>query len=188
MPIDDRKNKSKSNRVIAFTKLPIKSNYALKFHLAHETTEILGKTMPIIIIDGWEVSIRDCEFQNFIKLIKGEKKRVPYPEQRLICEFLTRTKYTLTALMDFPDKAYEKITLDWKSNLKSTVFIPILDYCRDLIRKGRKEQNVLRYLLYNMNNVIIKSQYSDVYYSKYYFLYCYHKSQRKIKNLLDSRG
>lgn len=30
--------------------------------------------MPIIIIDGWEVSIRDCEFQNFIKLIKGEKK------------------------------------------------------------------------------------------------------------------
>lgn len=53
-------------------------------------------------------------------------------------------------------------------NLKSTVFIPILDYCRDLIRKGRKRQNVLRYLLYNMNNVIIKSQYSDGYYSKYY--------------------
>lgn len=73
-PIDDRKNKSKSNRVIAFTKLPIKSNYASKFHLIHETIEILGKTMPIIIIDGWEVSIRDCEFQNFIKLIKGEKK------------------------------------------------------------------------------------------------------------------
>ena len=52
MPIDDRKNKSKSNRVIAFTKLPIKSNYASKFHLVHETIKILGKTMPIIIIDG----------------------------------------------------------------------------------------------------------------------------------------
>ena len=49
-PVDDRKNKSKSNRVIAFTKLPIKSNYASKFHLVHETIEILGKTMPIIII------------------------------------------------------------------------------------------------------------------------------------------
>lgn len=167
-PIDDRKNKSKSNRVIAFTKLPIKSNYASKFHLIHETIEILGKTMPIIIIVGWEVSIRDCEFQNFISLIKGEKKRVPYPEQRLICEFLTKTKYTLTALMDFPDKAYDRITLEWKSNLKSTVFIPILDYCRNLIRNGRKGQNVLRYLLYNMNNVIIKSQYSSGYYSQYY--------------------
>ena len=167
-PIDDRKNKSKSNRVIAFTKLSIKSNYASKFHLVHETIEILGKTMPIIIIDGWEVSIRDCEFQNFIKLINGEKKRVPYPEQRLICEFLTRTKYTLTALMDFPDRAYDKITLEWKNSLKSTVFIPILDYCRELIRNGRNGKNVLRYLLYNMNNVIIKDQYSDGYYSKYY--------------------
>ena len=167
-PIDDRKNKSKSNRVIAFTKLPIKSNYASKFHLIHETIEILGKTMPIIIIDGWEVSIRDCEFQNFISLIKGEKKRVPYSEQRLICEFLTKTKYTLTALMDFPDKAYNRITLEWKNNLKSPVFIPILDYCRNLIRNGRKGQNVLRYLLYNMNNVIIKSQYSSGYYSQYY--------------------
>lgn len=167
-PIDDRKNKSKSNRVIAFTKLPIKSNYASKFHLIHETIEILGKTMPIIIIDGWEVSIRDCEFQNFISLIKGEKKRVPYPEQRLICEFLTKTRYTLTSLMDFPDKAYDKITLEWKNNLKSTVFIPILEQCRKLIRNGRKGQNVLRYLLYNMNNVIIKSQYSSGHYSKYY--------------------
>lgn len=167
-PIDDRKNKSKSNRVIAFTKLPIKSNYASKFHLIHETIEILGKTMPIIIIDGWEVSIRDCEFQNFISLIKGEKKRVPYPEQRLICEFLTKKKFTLTDLMDFPDKAYDRITLEWKNNLKSSVFIPILDYCRNLIRNGRNGQNVLRYLLYNMNNVIIKSQYSSGYYSKYY--------------------
>lgn len=167
-PIDDRKNKSKSNRVIAFTKLPIKSNYASKFHLINETIEILGKTMPIIIIDGWEVSIRDCEFQNFISIIKGEKKRVPYPEQRLICEFLTKKKYTLTDLMDFPDKAYDRITFEWSNNLKSTVFIPVLDYCRDLIRKSRNGHNVLRYLLYNMNNVIIKSQYSSGYYSQYY--------------------
>lgn len=91
-PVDDRKNKSKTNRVIAFTKLPVTSNYASKFHLVQETIEILGKTMPIIIIDGWEVSIRDCEFQNFISLLNGEKKRVSYPEQKTICEFLTKTR------------------------------------------------------------------------------------------------
>jgi hypothetical protein len=124
--------------------------------------------MPIIIIDGWEVSIRDCEFQNFVSLIKGEKRRVPYPEQRLICEFLTKKKFTLTDLMDFPDKAYDMITLEWKNNLKSSIFIPILDDCRNIIQNGRNGQNVLRYLLYNMNNVIIKSQYSSGYYSKYY--------------------
>lgn len=167
-PVDDRKNKSKSNRVIAFTKIPVKSNYASRFHIVQDSIEILGKTMPIIIIDGWEVSIRDCEFKNFILLIKGAKKRVPYPEQRLICDFLTKKKFTLNDLMDFPDKAYDKITLAWKNSLKHSVFIPILDYCRNLIRSGHNGQNVLRYLLYNMNNVIIKNQYSSGYYSKYY--------------------
>jgi len=168
MPIDDRKNKSKSNRVIAFTKLPIKSNYASKFHLINETIEILGKTMPIIVIDGWEVSIRDCEFQNFISIIKGDKIRVSYPEQRLICEFLTKTKYTLNDLVVFPAQAYNDITLKWKNSLKSCIFIPILDYCRNLILNGNNGKNILRYLLYNMNNVIIRSQYSSGYYSRYY--------------------
>ena len=167
-PIDDRKNKSKSNRVIAFTKLPIKSNYASKFHLIYETIEILGQTMPIIIIDGWEVSIRDCEFRNFVRLIGGDKKKVPYPEQRLICEFLTNSRFTLNDLMEFPDKAYEKLTFEWKSKLKSSVFIPVLDQCRNIVRNGRNGQNILRYLLYNMNNVILKNQYSSGYYSNYY--------------------
>ena len=96
MPVDDRKNKSKANRVIAFTKLSVTNSYASKFHLVQESIEILGKTMPIIIIDGWEVSIRDCEFQNFIALVEGQKKRVPYPEQRMICEFLSKRRYSLS--------------------------------------------------------------------------------------------
>ena len=147
-PIDDRKNKSKTNRVIAFTKLPVKSNYASKFHLINETIEILGKTMPIIIIDGWEVSIRDCEFQNFISIINGDKIKVGYPEQRLICEFLTKTKYTLNNLIDFPDSAYNDITNRWKSSLKNPIFIPMLDYCRNLILSGKSGKNILLYLLY----------------------------------------
>lgn len=157
-PVDDRKNKSKANRVIAFTKLPIISNYACKFHLIQETIEILGKTMPIIIINGWEVSIRDCEFQNFISLVQGDRKRISYPEQKAICEFITKTRYTLSELMDFPDHAYNEITTVWQSNLKSSIFIPVLDYCRRLIRRQRQGQNILRYLLYTMNNVVIRNQ------------------------------
>ena len=78
----------------------------------------MGKTMPIIIIDGWEVSIRDCEFQNFISLVKGEKRRVSYPEQRTICEFLTKRRYTLTEIIDFPDYAYSRLTEQWRSELR----------------------------------------------------------------------
>ena len=62
-PANDRENKS--GRVIAFTRLPIISNYASKFRLINETVDVLGKTMPIRLIVGWEVSIRACEFKNF---------------------------------------------------------------------------------------------------------------------------
>ena len=175
MPVDDRKNKSKANRVIAFTKLSVTNSYASKFHLVQESIEILGKTMPIIIIDGWEVSIRDCEFQNFIALVEGQKKRVPYPEQRMICEFLSKRRYSLTELIDFPDYAYTRITEQWKSNLRSFVFIPILDQCRRIIRNKRDGQNILRYLLYCMNNIIIKNQRS-------------HTQNSKLSNLYMSNG
>ena len=161
-PVDDRKNKSKTNRVIAFTKIPVKSNYASKFSLVQDTIEILDKTMPIIIINGWEVSIRDCEFQNFISIVRGAKAKVPYPEQRIICEFLTTTRYTLNDLIEFPDYAYNRKTQEWKEKLKSSSFIPVLDYCRRLIRSECSGQNILRYLLYTMNNVIIKNQRSGV--------------------------
>ena len=114
--------------------------------------------MPIAIIDGWEVSIRGCEYQNFISLITGSRTKVPYPEQREICRFLTTNGFSLTELIDFSDTAYRNVSGYWRSRLKSSVFIDILDYCRNIIRGGLAGQNILRYLLFNMNNTIIKEQ------------------------------
>ena len=149
---------SKTNRVIAFTKLPITSNYASKIQVVQDSIEILGKTMPIAIIVSWEVSIRGCEYQNFISLITGKRTTVPYPEQREICRFLTSNGYSLTELMDFSDTAYQNLTNDWKSRLRTSIFIDVLDHCRALIRGGCAGQNILRYLLFNMNNGLIKGQ------------------------------
>ncbi len=149
---------SKTNRVIAFTKLQITSNYASKIQVVQDNIEILGKTMPIAIIVGWEVSIRGCEYQNFISLITGERTKVPYPEQREICKFLTFNGFSLTELMDFSDAAYRNVTGYWRNYLKTSVFIDILDRCRTLIKSGCAGQNILRYLLFNMNNEIIKDQ------------------------------
>ena len=69
---------SKSNRVIAFTKIKLIDNYASKFYLVNESIEILGKVMPIIIISGWEITIRDCEYKYFISIITGQEKKPSY--------------------------------------------------------------------------------------------------------------
>jgi hypothetical protein len=58
-------NVSKFDRVIAFTKKDILPNYAIKLTISNHEIEILGKKMPIQIIDDREVSIRPCEIENF---------------------------------------------------------------------------------------------------------------------------
>ena len=155
-PANDRDNKSE--RVIAFTRLPIMSNYASKFIIENESVEILGKTMPIRLIVGWEVEIRACEFKNFYHIVCGSKREIPYGERRTICRFLTEQRYTLTELMDFPDTEYQRLTDSWRSSQKTCYFVDALDRCRDIIRSERPGQNMLRYLLYTMHNAVIKHQ------------------------------
>lgn len=158
-PANDWHNKT--NRMIAFTKLPIMHNYASKFHLINENIEILGVTMPIVIIDAWEVSIRNCEFKNFMSLIIGRQVKGSVSEQKTICDFLTRTGYSLNELIDFPDDAFNFIISQWKVSSKTSKFTDCLAHCRNLVINGCKGQNILRYLLYSMDNVIIKNQRDD---------------------------
>lgn len=149
---------NKTNRIVAFTKYKIPDDYAVKFHLISETIRILDTTMPISIIDGWEISIRDCEYSNFISLITGQRLKVPFKEQTAICKFLTHTGYSLCEVMDFPDNIYNRLTSDWRNQAGTEVFIHILDICRQLISEGGAGKNIIRYLLHNMDNAVIKKQ------------------------------
>ena len=136
----DRENKA--GRIIAFTKLPVISNYASKFQLINESIEILGKTMPILLIVGWEVSIRDCEFKNFYSIITGEERKIPYGEQRTICRFLTEKGYTLTEIMDFPERSYRNLISSWRSQSKTGYFYDILDRCYEIKPNPEQNQNI----------------------------------------------
>jgi energy-coupling factor transporter ATP-binding protein EcfA2 len=149
---------SKFNRVIAFTSLEITDNYAVKFALAPDSIEILGKTMPIIVIVGWEVAIRDCEFKNFTRLIRGTPIATGYAEQQGISQFLTSTGFNLTELVDFPDAEFQKVKQRATQRAKAIVFFNDLERCRAIIKANSAGSNLLRYLLYHMNNKVIKNQ------------------------------
>ena len=123
-------NTNKSHRVIAFTKLPVMSNYASMFELKETTIEILGRTMPITLIVGWQIAIRDCEYKHLSYILTGKESLPDYTEQLQVCGFLTRKQYTLTDLMDFPDAAYNRITSEWRYKAKTDIFINQLDVCR----------------------------------------------------------
>lgn len=156
-------NIKKTDRIIAFTKINITENYSAAFEFISEDINILGKTMPIIIIVGWTVAIRECEYKNFISIRAGGKniaRSILQQENKLICLYLSKTGFSLNDLVCFPAEVYDCLINKWKTQLRFTPFIDTLTRCREIIQNEEPGQNIIRYLLYNMNNTIIKDQYN----------------------------
>lgn len=155
-------NASKYDRVIAFTKLDIVDNYAVKFSIHNDVVSILDKEIPILIINGYEVSIRPCELDN-LSVIFGPKAKhsTSSKEYKSLMHFLSLVKMPLTELVSSDQDYYDNIKHQVTAHAKSTKIYDMLDVCREIIIRNMPGANVLRYLLYKMNNRIIKGQYSS---------------------------
>ncbi len=152
-------NISKFDRVIAFTKLEIVDNYAVKFSIHHDMIRVLDKDMSILVIDGYEVSIRPCELNHFSEIF-GLRARhsTSSNEYQELMRYLSDVKISLTELVSGDQDYYDFIKGEITAHAQSTGIYRMLDRCRDIIIGDQPGANVLRYLLYKMNNRIIKRQ------------------------------
>ncbi len=153
-------NISKFDRIIAFTKLDMSDNYAVKFLINTDSIKIVDKDMPIYIINHWEVSIRPCELNNFAKIFGKDPKIQNRNEYKELMRFLTSTRLNLTELMDLSDEYYEGVKAGIVSAAKTQYIFDVLDNVRAFVRAKKPGTNVIRYLLYRLNNKVIKQQYS----------------------------
>lgn len=155
----DRTNKL--DRIIGFTDIDITDKYAANLELASDTINVLGTTMPIMLIRSWDVSIRPCEFDNFARLfgLSHERVRTRHSEYRNLMHYLTTTHANLLDFMDMDDASYAWIR-SWALDgaQRSPVIFPVLDRARSLIRGDRPGARLLRYLMLRMNNRLIKDQ------------------------------
>lgn len=152
---------SKFDRTIAFTDVDLTDKYAAYLDLSSELISVLGQSMPILIIRAWEVSIRPCELENFARLF-GPSSRIEssHTEYRNLMQYLTTTRSSLLDLVDMTDLSYNGIrTWALTDSRRSEAFFPALDQARAIIRANRPGARVLRYLLLQMRNQVIKTQY-----------------------------
>lgn len=150
---------SKFDRVIAFTQLDLSDNYAVKLSLHNDSIGVLGKVMPVQIIDNWEVSIRQCEINHFadvfgkhIEISSGNK------EFRALMNFLTETRISLTDLVTSSDSYYSYAKSRCTEEAKVTHIFNLFDKSRSLIKDNLPGSNILRYFLYKMNNKVMRHQ------------------------------
>ena len=156
-PAKDKINKY--DKIIAFTRMHIMPNYSIKLSIVKAKVNILGRDIAINIINNWSVAIRECEINNFYKIFGTNKNyKANNKEYTEVMSFLTRGQYSLLDLVTIKDTYYEKIKERIKSNSTTTGILDLIDICRYYIKNDRKGHIVLRYLLYNCNNRIIKDQ------------------------------
>jgi hypothetical protein len=162
---------SKFDRVIAFTNLEILPNYSVKLSISHGDIDVFDKKMPIQIIDNWEVSIRPCELNNFAKIFGDSNKiTTDSSEYKKLMLLLTQTGFNLVEVTELSDEYYQLFKLEVIKDAKVTYIFDFLDKVRELIKNNATGSNILRYLLYKLENKVIKLQLS-------------HKSCSKLSNL-----
>lgn len=153
---------SKFDRIIAFTKFDILTNYSIKVDIIRTKINVIGKNMPISLIVAWESSIRPCELKNFSKIFGDEiNLKSSHIEYKMIMNMITLNGLDLLSLILLPDYKFEKL-IGPIENEASERFIPILRKCRYFITNKHAGSNILRYLLYIMNNSVIKNQLGDI--------------------------
>lgn len=170
--IQDRN--SKFDRIIAFTRHEILDNYTVKLSLSEASVVILNKKMPIKIITDWQVFIRTCEFRNLKKLFDPSAgnfgRNLAY---EMWMQYLTQYRVTLLDVLELPDEKYSDIKNNiWVSTGKQYKWVSdILDLCRPFVQKQLDGSRIIRYLLYTMDNDVIRDQFN------------YEKSCFKLSNL-----
>lgn len=161
VPAND--NASKTDRIIAFTDIEVTNFYAVKFAIANNSVEILGKHMPIRIIVDWEVNIRPCELKNFTAIIERTPREYGKAEQRELSRYLTETGLSLSEIIMFSDGAFAAVRDRIVPKTEATHFFDCLETCRNLIKRKADGSNILRYLLHHMTNRVLKAQFHITY-------------------------
>lgn len=149
---------SKFDRAIAFTNLDIMANYAVRLSIHRANIEVMNRNMAIFIINDWQVAIRPCEIENFSKIF-GEKIQRNNQADVALMNILTKKKLNLVELVNSNDNFYEIFKNKVNYNNSTTTFLSVLDKCRKLVKNNLPGANIIQYLLYRMNNKIIKDQY-----------------------------
>lgn len=152
-------NSSKFERNIAFTTHEISSFYSVKLFIVNESIEILGKTMPIFLITNWETSIRPCELNNFSSIL-GPKLNINrnHIEYQNMMRYLTVTGLNLVEITNFDDDLFQIIKEKIVDKSNNGSFFDYLEESRRLIINRKPGYNILKYLLYHLNNAIIRNQ------------------------------
>jgi len=148
---------SKFDRLIAYSDEEPMYNYSINMNLVDDKINILDMYMKIAIMESWMVSIRPCELKNYSKIFGDPIAIDPgLEEYRILMKYMTDTGDNLLDLLEKPNKDLLKLF-----NTRTRRIYQTLVKTRYILNNNYPGSNVIRYLLYQLRNDIIKLQLSE---------------------------
>lgn len=134
IPADDYS--SKFNRFTVFSKKEIPTYYAIKLNFIDTGIDILGRRMPVRVIDNYKVAIRPIEFEDLSKILNMPKVNAGTMEYNAIMEYLTTTGMSLTELATMSDEYYNAVKTEIQNLSRSNNLFDSLDKTALLLKNA----------------------------------------------------
>ncbi len=152
-------NFAKFNKTVAYTKRKITTNYALKLTLAKTQIDVFDTKSRVLIILDFEISIRPCEIQHLGMIFdRGFTFNSRTKEYQNLMSALKVSQLTLLEVVTLNETRFEKFKKYLSDDARSVKILEVLEKCRQIIIEDLNGSNILRYLLANLNNAVLKKQ------------------------------
>lgn len=144
---------SKYNRITAYTKENISTNYSVQIGYVDATMDLWGTMSKIKVITNWRVSIDPICLNKLARVLYiPTRLSSQYSEYRELMNFLTETGINFLDLIDLQEVAFLKIVDSIYQHTSTSVYKDVLLQLRDFYSKKSDKfgRNVVRYLLLNL--------------------------------------
>jgi len=153
---------SKYDKVVAFTKKKITTNYALKLTLAECRVSVEEVKVEALLIIDFEIYIRPCEIMHLGRFFNPSFDYKSHTTEYLnLAKAMKQYRMTLLEILLLEDKRFENFLLHIQKGIGMRDISNLLISLRDIVYQNKKGANILRYLVTNVSNVIIKKQFFD---------------------------
>lgn len=151
---------SKFNRIIAYTKENISTNYSIQVGYKETELKLWDSVSKIKVINNWRVSIEPSVLNKFSKIF-GEDLRLSsgHGEYSSLMNFLTKTGMNLLDLIDLREKNFNSIIDKIYSKTNTKKFKSLLEHIKRYFSTNCdvKGKNVVRYLLLKLKEESIEN-------------------------------
>lgn len=154
---------SKFDHVIAFSPHRIPANYAVSISCTKGSVRAMGSSIPIMVINGWSVSIRPCEINKLLRILGcTETVTGKLNSYRQLMDILTADEVNIIDLCALSDEDFNHLIGSLVISGKNTGIAELLTRSRAFLSAGSEGCNVLRYLLYRPRNRVLDNQIDQV--------------------------